>query len=216
MVPKYYIVLFKNKNRQKIIKKFSNLKNAEKFYRKLIDESSEIIFEKKIESTKLCNFELALLQNKSGTFFDVYKTDELGRNIRVILEDDSYDFLKISNFKVPEKIFDTQKKEKIDVDFFIKNYLKGDGLKMISSLNNKIIVQIDTNLSLFTVKNIDEAKRFLDSISQYFYNIKRKDCMFIKDESTAQKKYLLKLLSEWGIDKKTLYQRFTTSPRPQK
>ena len=214
MVPKYYVVLFKNKTRQKIIKKFSNLKNAEKFYKTLIDESKEIIFDKKIENAKLCNFELALLQNKSVDFFDVYKTDELGRNIRVVLENDSYDFLKIADYKVPEKIFDTQKNEKIDIQFFIKNYLKGDGLKMISSLNNKIIVQIEANLSLFTVKNIDEAKRFIDSISQYFYSIKRKDCMFIKDESTAQKKYLLNLLSEWGLDKKTLYQRFTTSPSP--
>ena len=50
MVPKYYVVLFKNKTRKKIIKKFSNFKNAEKFYTELTKKSSEVIFSKKIDT----------------------------------------------------------------------------------------------------------------------------------------------------------------------
>lgn len=213
MVPKYYVVLFKNKTRKKIIKKFSNFKNADKFYSEQVKKNSEVFFNKKIENGLECEYEIALLQNKTNEFFDVYKTDELGRNIKVVMDNPEYDLLKISNYKVEELLFDIQKDAKISVDTFIKSYLKGDGLKMISSLNNKVIVQIDEKLSLFSLKSPDEAKRFIDSISQQFYSVNRRDCMFVKDESTAQKKYLFKLLSDWGVDKKILYRQYTTHPR---
>lgn len=213
MVPKYYVVLFKNKTRKKIIKKFSNSKNAERFYNEELKKNSEVFFDKKIENGLECEYEIALLQNKTNEFFDVYKTDELGRNIRVVMDDPDYDLLKISNYRIEEKLFDIQKNLKISSELFIKNYLKGDGLKMISTLNNKVIVQIDEKLSLFSTKSPEEAKRFIDSISHYFYTINRKDCMFVKDESTAQKKYLFKLLSDLGVDKKILYRQYTTHPR---
>jgi hypothetical protein len=213
MIPKYYIVLFKNKTRKKIIKKFSNFKNAENFYSELTKQNSEVIFEKKVENGKNCNYEIAFLQNKSNQYFDVYKIDELGRNIKVELEDPDYDLLKISDYKMEEKVFDIQKNNKISMEIFIKNYLKGDGLKMISTLNNKLIIQLDEKFNLFSLKTPEEARRCIDSLSQYFYNIKRKDCMFVKDESTAQKKYLIKLLSDWGVDKKILYRQFTTHPQ---
>jgi predicted transcriptional regulator with HTH domain len=213
MVPKYYVVLFKNKTRKKIIKKFSNYKNAEKFYTELTKKSSEVIFSKKIENGFECDYELGLLQNKSNDIFDVYKNDELGRNIQVVLEDPNYDLLKIIDYRVEEQIYDIQKSKKILTEIFIKNYLKGDGLKMISTLNNKIIVQLDEKCNLFSVKSSEEARRYIDSLSQHFYNINRKDCMFVKDESTAQKKYLFELLFNLGVDKKILYRQYTTHPR---
>ena len=212
MVPKYYVVLFKNRARKKIIKKFSNFKNAEKFYNELTKQNTEVIFEKRIENGKECEYEVALLQNKSNEFFDVYKTDDLGRNIRVFLETPEYDLLKIANYRMEETLFDIKKNKKVSVTSFIKTYLKSDGLKMISTLNNKIIVQADETFNIFSLKSPEEAKRFIESLSQYFYSIKRKDCMFVTDESSAQKKYLIKILSEWGIDKKILYKQYTTHP----
>jgi hypothetical protein len=212
MVPKYYVVLFKNRTRKKIIKKFSNFKNAEKVYNELTKQNTEVIFEKRIENGKECEYEVALLQNKSNEFFDVYKTDDLGRNIRVVLETPEYDLLKIANYRMEETLFDIKKNKKVSVTSFIKTYLKSDGLKMISTLNNKIIVQADETFNIFSLKSPEEAKRFIESLSQYFYSIKRKDCMFVTDESSAQKKYLIKILSEWGIDKKILYRQYTTHP----
>lgn len=213
MVPKYYIVLFKNKTRKKIIKKFSNLKNAEKHFNELKSNNSKIIFPKKIENGIECEYEIAFLQNKTNERFDVYRIDEMGRNIKVIFEDSNFDLVKIASFKIEEEIFDLQKHKKISTKFFVSNTLKGDGLKMISTLNNKIIVQLDDKFFLYSVKNIEEAKRFVECLSQYFYSINRKDCMFVTDESTAQKKYLIELLSSWGIEKRVLYQRETTYPR---
>ena len=66
------------------------------------------------------------------------------------------------------------------------------------------------------LKNPEEASRFIDSISNHFFKIKRADCLFVKDYSTPQKKYLFDLLEKNGIDKKILYRKFTTFPPPSK
>lgn len=213
MIPKYYVVLFKNKVRKKIIKKFSNLKSAEKFFETQIKLSEEIIFDKTFENGKESSYEIALLQNNENSSDEVYLKDEFGRNIKVILEDDQYEMMKIRKYRLEEKIYDVKKQSKISVDQLIKTYLKGDGVKMVSTLNNKFVIQKDTDLFLFSLKSEDESKRFIDCISGYFYRIGRKDCLFVKDTSSPQKKYLYEQLSNSGIDKKILYRKFTTFPR---
>lgn len=213
MIPKYYVVLFKNKVRKKIIKKFSNLKSAEKFFENQIKLSDDIIFDKTFENGKESSYEIALLQNNENSLDEVYLKDEFGRNIKVILEDNQYEMMKIRKYRLEEKIYDVKKQSKISVDQLIKTYLKGNGVKMVSTLNNKFVIQRDTDLFLFSLKSEDESKRFIDCISGYFYRIGRKDCLFVKDTSSPQKKYLYEQLSNSGIDKKILYRKFTTYPR---
>jgi hypothetical protein len=118
-----------------------------------------------------------------------------------------------NRYKKEELIYDIQKNKKITSQELMKNYLKGDGLKMMSVLNNKIILQEDESINLFSLKNEIECGRFIDSISSHFFKIKRGDCLFIKDYSSAQRKYLYNLLESNGIDKKILYRKFTTYPR---
>jgi hypothetical protein len=93
--------------------------------------------------------------------------------------------------------------------------LKNDTLKVVSVLNNKIIVQKDDDIKLFSLKNEDDSMRFIESLSSYFLKNKRNDCLFVKDDSTPQRKYLLTLLSNSGYDKKVLYRKFTTFPRQE-
>ena len=122
----------------------------------------------------------------------------------------------IKPYRKEEFIFDIQKKKKIKINDFIKEYLSGEVLKMVSIINNKIVVQKNETISLFSLKNPDEASRFIDSLSNHFFKIKRADCLFVKDYSTPQKKYLFDLLEKNGIDKKILYRKFTTFPLPSK
>ena len=143
----------------------------------------------------------------------VYLTDEFGRNIRVKLDDTNNSILKISNYRKEELIFDLTKKKKISFGEFVKIYLGTQSLKMVSSLNNKVVVQNDEKTNLFSLKTESEADRFIDSLSSYFFKNKRADCIFIKDNSSAQRKYMLKLLEEQGFDKKILYRKSTTHPR---
>jgi hypothetical protein len=207
------VVLFKNKKRKRIIKKFVTLSKAKSFYNKKIQESNEVIFNVLVESGKECALELGIVELSSKQLIPIYMTDDMGRSVRVKLEDEGMTLFEISPYKKEETIYDLQKNKKITAQELIKNYLKGDGLKMISVLNNKIILQEDESFKLFSLKNEVECARFIDSISSYFFKIKRGDCLFIKDYSSAQRKYLYTLLESNGVDKKILYRKFTTYPR---
>ena len=212
----YLVVLFKNKKRKRIIKKFVTLSRAKLFFNKLMNESDEVIFDVVIENASDCKFELGLIEMATNQSAPVYITDEYGRNIRVMLEDDGMSILQIKPYREEELIFDVQKKKKITTKELIKTYLKTDGLKMISVLNNKIVVQKDEDIKLFSLKNEKESSRFIDCLSSHFFKIKRGDCLFIKDYSSPQRKYLYSLLESNGFDKKVLYRKFTTYPsRPK-
>ena len=210
---KYFIVLFKNKKRQRIIKKFITKQNAESFFSKLIKKSDNVIFEVKFENGSDVTFELGLLTKELGSSTPVYLTDEMGRNIKVRIDDPDLIIEKIVKYKKEDLIYDIKSGEKITISEFIQNELKSKNLKMISILNNKLIVQEEENFKLFSLKNESDCERFIESISNEFLTLGRTDCLFIKDSSSAQRKYLFDLLEKNGFDKKILYRKSTTHPR---
>jgi hypothetical protein len=206
----YLVVLFKNKERKKIINKFKALKNAQDFFDKKIDDNSKVIFGKEIENASDCFFELALLKRRDDNFETMFVRDDYGRQIKIETDDPDYKIIKISKYLVEEKIFDITKNKKISVNDFIKSYLPKNSIKLISSLNNKIIVQNDNSISLFSLKNEMESKRFLDNLSDYFQKEGRIDSIIVSESSKEQKKYLYDLLSSSGVDKQILYRKSTT------
>ena len=84
--------------------------------------------------------------------------------------------------------------------------------KLVSKLNNKVVVQNDDKFNLFTLKNDYDSSRFIDTLSELFIEQKRFDCMFVKDYSNAQRKYLYNLLIENGFSKSYLQRQTTTHP----
>ena len=60
----YLVVLFKNKERKKIINKFITYERAEEFYNKLIIESNSVNFKTLIENATPVIYELGLLKKK--------------------------------------------------------------------------------------------------------------------------------------------------------
>lgn len=208
----YQIVLFKNKTKKKIINKFKTHKRANNFFELLINESDSVIFDKKYENGVECSYELALIEKTSGTFLPIFLKDEFGRKVKVSLDDENFTILKIMKYKMEESFLDYSKNEKITLDKLLKTYLKQDGLKLISKLNNKIIIQNDSKFNLLTFKNDDDSIRFIDNLSSHFINEKRYDCMFVKDYTTSQRKYLYDLLVENGFSKKYLIRHSTTHP----
>jgi hypothetical protein len=206
----YQIVLFKNKIKKKIINKFKTHKRANEFYESLLSESDNVLFEKEYENGSLCSYELALLEKTSGTFLPIFLKDELGRRVKVNLEDDDYTISLISKYKTEELILDTTTNKKINSKEFIKLYLDPTGFKLVSKLHNKIIVQNDDTFNLITLKNDSDASRFIDTISEKFMEQQRNDCIFVKDYTTTQRKYLYELLISKGFSKNYLHRQSTT------
>jgi len=212
----FFVALFKDKTKKRIIKKFVTYTKAKSFFTKLKNNSDNVIFSKEVENGKDCKFELGLIELSSKQLFPIYMTDEMGRNIKVKLEDGNMTLVEITPYKIEELLYDIQTGDKIDTNTLIKKYIKGDGVKMISTLHNKIIIQQNENFNLFSLKNETESGRFIDCLSSYFFKVKRMDCIFVKDYSSAQRKYLFELLESYGVDKKVLYRKFTTYPRSKR
>ncbi len=208
----YLIVLFENKVKKKIIKKYITYNKAKTFYNKLLVQSNEVIFRKEIVGGYESNFELGLVELSSKQLLPIYVTDEMGRSVKVKLENDNMTLVEISTYNVEETIWDVSKSKKITVKELITKYLKKDGVKLISSIHNKVVVQNNEIINLFSLKTEQESHRFLDCLSSYFFKIKRGDCIFVKDTSNAQRKEIFSLLEKNGFSKQRLYRKFTTFP----
>ncbi len=209
----YIIVLFKNKKKKKILKKFVTFSKAQIYYNNLLNKNKEIIFEVNYQNADYVEYEIAIVGENFKENIPVYLKDNFGRNIKVILDENGKSIIQISKYKLEESLFDVKQNKKIYLEKFIKTYLKSNTLKIVSVLNNKVIVQEDEIINLFSLKNERESIRFIDSLSKYFFKIKRSDCLFITDTSTPQKKYLLNLLEQKGYNKSLLYRKYTTHPR---
>jgi hypothetical protein len=209
MKDNYLIVLFKNKKRRKIIKRYATEKNAIDNFNRIIKEN-DILFDKVIENATPVNYELGLLSKKYSFQKSLFITDDLGRNNPVSLEDPEYVFLDIKKYKVEETIFDWQTQSKITLDQLIKKYCRTKDLKNIFTLHNKLCIQIDEDVSAFSLKNKEESDRLLDVLQNKFSDLKRTDAIFVRDVSSAQRKWLYQVLEDKGFDKKRLYRLKTT------
>ena len=92
----------------------------------------------------------------------------------------------------------------------MNQYLSGDGLHMISKINNKFVIQKDETYSIFSLKNEEDCFRFLNN----FHELSEKNnFIIVLDLSSPQKKYLYRILEEKGFDIQMLYRKSTTHPK---
>lgn len=206
---KYLIVLFKDKKRKKIINKFKTFTRAKNYFDNKIKDN-KIIFDKRVENGKNCGFELGILEKGSNNFEIYYVKDDLGRQMKVSLDDPEYKIIEIKEYLVEEFLYDILKSEKISFDYFVKTYLPKIGIKLVSRLNHKVVVQNDDNVNIFSLKSESDCSRFLDILENYMYENNRIDCIIVSDTSKQQKKYLYDYLQSKGISKKILYRKSTT------
>ena len=206
------VVLFKNKKKQKILNKFKTFKRVNQYFNNLEKKSKKIIFNKEFENGYPCSYQLGLLKFGNGGESSVFVQDELGRNIKIIFEDPDFELVKMINYRVEELIYDNQQKKRISVEEFINRYLTKNGMKMISKINNRIVVQFEEKFKLFTLKTDDDAYRFVNELSSEFTSKGKMDCIFVQDWTIDQRKYLYDFLNENGISKSVLYRHSTTFP----
>ena len=176
----------------------------------MLSDNSELIFYKKLENATPVEYQLALITKTIKTQKSIFFTDDFGRNVSAELENKDYVFLDIKNYRVEERVFDWQTQEKITIGTFIKKYCPKKEVKSIFTLHNKICVQIDSDVSIFSLKDSEESIRFLDVLQKYFFEQGRADAIFVKDVSTAQRKWIYDILEKKGFDKKRLYRLKTT------
>ena len=207
---KYNVVLFKNNKKKKLIKSYCTEILATKKFKQLIDENKAIIFNKEVENAEECDFYLAIITDQTKIQKSLFITDELGRNKPVSMESPEFVFLDIKQYKVEETIYDWSTNTKISFFKLIEDYCGPKELKSVFTLNNKLCIQINEGISLFSLKNKHDSERLLMSMERYFMENGRGDAFFVRDISSAQRKWTYKLLEEKGYSKKKLYRLKTT------
>ena len=100
----YIIVIFKNKQRYKIIKQYKTYKNALTLFKSMIDKNKEVVFDVQTENGKDVKYEIALLEKSSTKLIPMFITDEMGRNVKVDVDNPDYTITKIESYRIPEKI----------------------------------------------------------------------------------------------------------------
>jgi hypothetical protein len=210
----FVLVLFKNKKKKKIIKGYSTEKNALIKYNQLIEESNNIDFEVIYENGKRVDYEIGLISKVDDYQLPLYVSDEIGRNSRVFISDDKdYVIKKIDKFKKQEFIYDWQKECRVTMTQIIKDYCGESGIKLISSLHNKIIIQNDSKFYVFSLKNSEESERFIQYLEKYYLEKGYSDTIFVRDIDTTQRKWLYDLLENNGFSRDKLYRKYTNLPK---
>ena len=202
--------MFKNRKRKKIIKSFVRKNIAELYFKKICEQSDKVKFNVEVENSLDVTYEVGLLCKNIDTQFQLFSQDDIGRNIKVNLEDSDLQIIKIHRYRVPEKLHDWSTNKRITYDEFFKKHFTNKELKNVFTVNNKIIIQKDEQTSVYSLKNIEESKRLLMLLQDEFVSLKRADAIFVKDMDTIQRKYLYDHLEKLGIDKKRLYRQSTT------
>lgn len=210
MTQNYSVVLFKNKIKKKIINKFKTVKKCNDFFKNLMDESNSIKFYRKYENGCEVTYNLCVLEPKKNISDKLYYKDDFGRQIKVEFDDDNFVITKIENYKVEEFIMDYKTKKKLSFDSFFKKLSSISGYKMISKLNNKLVVQVDDEYKLYTLKNVFDCDRFVDVLYDNAMSLGRTDFLIVKDYNTNQRKYLYEILVSKGFSK-TYLQRLSTT-----
>jgi len=204
---KFSVIIFKNNKKRKIVKSFVTKERALNFYNNLVEENSKIKFYKEYENGKKCNYKVGLISNDI-TFDNKFNyTDKFGRNVSI--SSTEFTIIKVSDYHNEELIFDVGKNQKISYDELFSILSDKNNLKLVSKLNNKIIIQNDEQIRLFSLKNESDSERLFEILSQE----QKRAYIMAPEVSIEQKKYLYNLLENYGFDRGMLYRKSTTYPR---
>ena len=211
---KYFIYLFCNKKRKKILygcmtkNQVYNIWNEYKTQQKPPFTKHRVGGKKRKEELI---FEIGLIfpMNrwvKSDSFF---VRDSLGRNVEARLDDDKFRIKEILPYWEEELIYDHESKKRIRYYELIEYILTVTEIAQIFTLNNKLFVQVENDIRLFGNKNIEDANRLFEVVRNDIIKRKKGNFIFVKDLTTHQRTLLYNLLESKGYKRTELFRHYS-------
>jgi hypothetical protein len=154
-------------------------------------------------------FELALIYPNNRWVNTVYVKDSLGRNYPAIIEEDKYRIKEIIPYWEEELIYDFQIKKRIRYYQLLSQILPVSEIGQIFTLNNKLLIQVEDNIKLFSNKNPTDAERLFEIIKSDLLSKKRQNFIFVKDVTTHQRKLLYDMLEKKGYKREELSRHYS-------
>ena len=207
---KYFIVLFCNKKKVKILYRCMQRTTVYEYWREFRTEKKPIYIKQQGgKRKKELVFELALIFPNNRWVTTTWVKDSLGRNEPAIIEGDKFRIKEIIPYWQEELIYDLNTKKRIRYGQMMDYITSITEIAQIFTLNNKLFVQIENDIRMFGNKNINDAERLFELVKEELIKKKRGNFIFVKDITTHQRKLLYKILEDKGYNRKELFRHYS-------
>jgi hypothetical protein len=207
---KYFIVLFCNKKKIKMLYRCQKLTTVYEHWREYKTQKQPRFL--KIQGGKRKQelvYELALIFPNNRWSTKTFVRDSLGRTIEAKMEDKKFRIKEIIPYWKEELIYDFQKKEHVRYHIMLEEIMGISEIGQIFTLNNKLFVQNENDIRLYGNKNIKDAERLFDLVREDLLKKKKSNFIFVKDVTTAQRKLLYTLLESKGFKRTELFRHYS-------
>lgn len=207
---KYFIVLFCNKKRVKILYRCMKRTTITEYWHEFKTEKKPPFV--KVQGGKRKQeqiFELGLVFPNTRWSTNTYVKDSLGRNIEAKIEGDTYRIKEMVPYWKEELIYDFQTKKRIRYHEMTEQLSKISEIAHIFTLNKNIFVQIENDIKLFGNKNISDSERLFELVKSDILKQKRGNFLFVKDITTHQRKLLYEMLESKGYKRSELFRHYS-------
>lgn len=154
-------------------------------------------------------FELALIYPNNRWVSSVYVKDSLGRNVEAKIEEGKFRIKEIIPYWEEELIYDYQTKKRIRYHELMNLILPITEIGQIFTLNNKLIIQVEDDIKLFSNKNLTDSERLFEIIKTDLLKRKRGNFIFVRDVTTHQRKLLYDMLVSKGFKREELSRHYS-------
>jgi hypothetical protein len=207
---KYFIVLFCNKKRVRILYRCMRRTTVYEYWREFKTQKKPLYI--KLQGNKRKQeliYELSLIFPNNRWATKTYVRDSLGRLTEAIIENNKFRIKEIIPYWEEELVYDFQKKKRIRYHVMMEQILKINDIAQIFTLNNKLFVQVENDILLFGNKNIADTERLFEIVKDEVTRKKRGNFIFVKDVTTYQRKQLYNLLESKGFKRTELFRHYS-------
>lgn len=207
---KYFIVLFCNKKRVKVLYRCMKRTTVYEYWREFKTQLVPPFL--KIQGSKRKQelvYEIALIFPNNRWATATYVKDSLGRNTKAKIEDDKFRIKEILPYWQEELIYDLQTKKRIRYHEMVDKILPITEITQIFTLNKNLFVQIEDDVKMYGNKNLNDSDRLFELLKQDLLKKKKTNFMFVKDITTYQRKQLYKLLESKGFNRRELFRHYS-------
>jgi hypothetical protein len=207
---KYFIVLFCNKKKVKILYKCMKRTTVYEYWREFRTEKKpRYVKQQGGKRNRELIYELGLIFPNNRWATQVWVKDSLGRNEPAIMDGDKFRIKEIVPYWEEELIYDYSIKKRIRYHQMMEYIESVTEIAQIFTLNNKLFVQVEDDIRLFGNKNIKDADRLLELVKEDLLKKKRGNFIFVRDVTTHQRTLLYDLLESKGFKRQELFRHYS-------
>ena len=207
---KYFIVLFCNKKRVKVLYRCQKRHTIHEYWSQFKTQRRPSFIKLQGHKRNLeLTYELALIFPNNRWATNIWVKDSLGRNIEAKIEDNKFRIKEMIPYWEEELIYDFNSKKRIRFHEMMEHILPITEIAQIFTLNNKLFVQVENDVRLFGNKNINDAERLFEVVKQDLLKRKRGNFIFVKDITTHQRRLLYEMLEAKGYKRTELFRHYS-------